>query len=79
MMMAPVAITGLAPIRSRSTPASGAASTDPTDPIRRASDKAPRPQFMSTAIGLTKMGKVLRTIPQHRVRMKKQAVTMWNP
>jgi hypothetical protein len=30
-------------------------------------------------IGLTKMGKVLRTIPQHRARMKKQAVTMWNP
>jgi hypothetical protein len=34
---------------------------------------------MSTVIGLTKMGKVLRTIPQHRNRIEKQAETMWNP
>ena len=72
-------MTGLAPIRSSSTPAIGAIIADPTDPISKASDRAPRPQFMSTLIGLTKMGKVLRTIPQHRARMKKQAVTMWNP
>ncbi len=78
-MAAPVAMTDLAPIRSISTPASGAASADPTDPISKASAKAPRPQFMSMVIGLTKMGKVLRTIPQHRNRMKKQAVTTWNP
>ncbi len=74
--IAPTAITGLAPMRSSSVPATGPATAAPRDPISNATDSAPRPQPMSSAMGLRKIGKVLKTMPHSANKTKKQAATM---
>jgi hypothetical protein len=69
-------MTDLAPIRSTNNPTIGADTAVPMAPTSRERARAPRPQFISSAIGFKKIGKVLRTVPQHTNRTKKQAAMM---
>jgi hypothetical protein len=79
IMSVPAIITGLAPMRSMRMPEIGAETAVPTDPISNAMAKAPLPQFMSSVIGLRKIGKVLRTIPQTKNKTTKHAATTTYP